>query len=86
MKTVKRFTAAWCGPCKTLGPIMQELAQKYSDKAVFQIIDVDSDPESAKAYGISSIPVVVIEENGVVISRIIGLKPKSTYETAIISS
>jgi thioredoxin 1 len=85
MKTVTRYTAIWCGPCKVLAPIMSELQEKHSDKAVFKVIDVDNQSDLAKEKGISSIPVVIIEENGVEIQRIIGLKPKNIYESAILN-
>ena len=84
MKKVLRFTASWCGPCKIVAPILEELSQKHSDKAQFQTIDVDSDPEMAKKYNVSSVPTVIIEENGVENMRFVGVKPKNTYELAIL--
>lgn len=83
MKKVIRFTAPWCGPCRTVAPILAEMAQKYSDKAIFQTVDIDNDPVTAKKYGVSSIPTVVIEVNGVETQRFVGVKPKNLYESAI---
>jgi thioredoxin 1 len=85
MKTVLRFTASWCGPCKVLAPIIGELEAKHSDKAQFNTIDVDNQKEMAQQYNISGVPTVIILENGVEKQRIVGMKPKNIYESAILN-
>ena len=73
MKTIKYFTATWCGPCKAFKPIMNEIAgEGYS----IEFIDVDQEQNKATKYGVRSVPTVVIEENGIVIDRIIGALTK----------
>ena len=69
MKTIKYFLAKWCGPCRNFRPIMEEVASEgYS----VQFIDVDESQNLATQYRVTSVPTVVIEENGVVVSRFIG--------------
>ena len=73
MKTIKYFSAKWCGPCRTVRPIMQEVASEgYS----VQFIDVDEQIAIAEEYKVRAIPVIVVEENGIVIDRIIGALTK----------
>jgi thioredoxin 1 len=73
MKTVKYFSATWCGPCKVFKPIMQEIAgEGYS----VEFIDVDQEQNKAEKYGVRSVPTTVVEENGVEVSRFVGAIPK----------
>ena len=73
MKTVKYFTATWCGPCQRFKPIMQEVANEgYS----VQFIDIDSQKDTAEQYNVRSVPTVVIEENGSEVDRLIGATSK----------
>ena len=82
MTTIKHYTAAWCGPCRALKPIMQEIAAQ-NPGVNYQIVDVDSNPADAQAYGIRSIPVVIVQKNGVETSRFVGIQSKAVYEQAI---
>jgi len=69
MKTMKYFSATWCGPCKTFKPIMNEIAgEGYS----VQFIDVDQSQDLAAKHNVRSVPTTVIEENGIEVDRIIG--------------
>ena len=69
MKTMKYFSATWCGPCKTFKPIMNEIAgEGYS----VQFIDIDQSQDLAAKHNIRSVPTTVIEENGMEVDRIIG--------------
>ena len=73
MKTMKYFSATWCGPCKAFKPIMQEVA---NDGYSVEFIDVDQSQETATKYGIRSVPTTVIEENGIEVNRFVGAIPK----------
>ncbi|WP_342765715.1 thioredoxin [Methanohalobium sp.] len=68
--------AEWCGPCKKIAPAIEELASEYQGKAVFAKLDVDNNQESAKKFGISSIPTLLIFKNKVLIDYIIGAVSK----------
>ena len=75
MKTVKYFTATWCGPCKTFKPIMNEIASEgYS----VQFIDIDQNQTLTSQHNILSVPTTVIEENGVEVDRFVGALPKQS--------
>jgi thioredoxin 1 len=82
MTTIKHYTAVWCGPCRALKPIMQEIAAQ-NPSVNYQIIDVDSNQAEATSAGIRSIPVVIVEKNGVETSRFVGIQSKAVYEQAI---
>ena len=70
------FFATWCGPCKMLAPVMEEVGKEFEDKAVFVKVDVDENVELAKRYGIMSIPLVVIFKNGEVSAKSLGYTSK----------
>jgi len=76
MLIVKRYTASWCQPCKQLAPIFEELQRELTE-VQFQTIDVDMDKEAALHNGVSSIPTVILEKNGVSVYRFSGVLPKS---------
>ncbi len=71
------FWAEWCGPCRMVGPIVEELAGEYEGKAKIGKVDVDSNPEVSVKYGIRSIPSLLIFKNGEVVDQIIGAVPKA---------
>ena len=73
MKTIKYFTATWCGPCQRFKPIMQEVANEGHS---VQFIDIDSERDTAQQYNVRSVPTVVIEENGSEVNRLIGATTK----------
>ena len=77
MITVKRFTAAWCGPCKQLAPIIGQVQSEMSN-IDFQTIDVDASPDLAVKYNVSSIPALIFEKDGQEVKRILGVQSKST--------
>jgi thioredoxin 1 len=85
MINVIRFTASWCSPCRALAPIMDEIKIEMSsnNKIQFNVIDVDADRSMATHYNVRSVPTVVVENNGVVIQQLIGVKSKMEYITAI---
>jgi len=77
------FWAAWCGPCRMVGPIIDEISNEYLDKAVVGKVDVDSNQEFAAKYGVRNIPTVLVFKNGEVVKRQVGVAPKATYTDAI---
>lgn len=77
------FWAAWCGPCRMVGPIIEEISKDYEGKAVVGKVDVDSNQEFAAKYGVRNIPTVLVFQNGEVVGRQVGVAPKSTYAEAL---
>ncbi len=77
------FWAAWCGPCKMAGPILEELSEEYKDKLVIAKVDVDANQKSAAAYDVMSIPTVVLFNGGKEVGRQIGFAGKNGYEELI---
>jgi thioredoxin 1 len=77
------FWATWCGPCRMVGPIVEELSQDYQDKVGFAKINVDENPKLASQYGIMSIPTLIIFKNGKPDQQIIGFKPKNELKTML---
>lgn len=72
------FWAAWCGPCRMLGPIIEELHGDYDGKAVVGKVDVDNNQQIAMEFGIRNIPTVLIFKNGEVVDKFVGVAPKAT--------
>jgi len=70
------FWAVWCGPCRMLGPIIEEVAQDFEGKAVIGKVDVDNNQQVSVDYGIRNIPTVLIFKNGEVVDKIVGVAPK----------
>ena len=83
MVTVKKFGAEWCGPCRMLKPVLEGLKTEFAGKAEFIEYDVDNSPNEAQQYNVTSIPLVVVEKDGVVIERFQGLTSKMAYTNAI---
>ena len=77
------FWAAWCGPCRMVGPIIDEISAEYADKAVVGKVDVDANQEFAAKYGVINIPTVLVFQNGEVVGRQVGVAPKASYTDAI---
>jgi len=77
------FWAAWCGPCRMVGPIIEELSNDYAGKAVVGKVDVDANQEFAAKYGVRNIPTVLLFDKGELIGRHVGVSPKTTYQVAI---
>lgn len=71
------FFATWCGPCKMLAPVLENVSELYADKAVFVKVDIDKNPELAARYGIMSIPLVSVFKNGEEFSTSLGYMSKS---------
>ena len=77
------FCFLWCGPCKVLGPIVEELANEYQGKLKVGKVNVDENNQLAGRYGIMSIPTLKFFKGGKVVGELIGAAPKSTLETEI---
>ena len=72
------FWATWCGPCRKLSPVVDEIAQAYEGKVKFVKVNVEESIETAKKYSISGLPSLLIFKNGEAVERMTGLMPKST--------
>ena len=77
------FWAAWCGPCRMVGPIIDELASEYEGKAIIGKVDVDSHQQYAAQYGVRNIPTVLVFKGGEIVNRQVGVAPKNVYAEAI---
>ncbi|HEV2961333.1 MAG TPA: thioredoxin [Candidatus Angelobacter sp.] len=77
------FWAAWCGPCKALAPIVDEVATAYNGKIKVGKMDVDSSPVTPQRYGVRGIPTLLIFKNGQVQDQIVGYVPRDTIEKAL---
>ena len=77
------FWAAWCGPCRMVGPIIDELATEYEGKAVVGKVDVDNHQQFAAKYGVRNIPTVLVFKGGEIVNRQVGVAPKNVYAEAI---
>lgn len=80
------FWAAWCGPCRALAPIVDEVAKQYSDKIVVGKMDVDKNPATTQRFGVRSIPTLLVFKGGQVREQIVGYAPKDRIEKAIDSN
>lgn len=72
------FWAPWCGPCRKLGPILDEVADEFSDRVKFVKINTDENLKTAKDYSISGLPSLLVFKDGKALERLVGLMPKST--------
>jgi thioredoxin 1 len=70
------FWAEWCGPCRVIGPIVNEIAEDYHDKVIVGKLDVDANPEVSFTYGIRNIPTILFFKNGQVADKQVGAVPK----------
>ena len=77
------FFANWCGPCRKLAPILEEVEAELADKVRFAKIDTDNNLEVAKQYQVSGLPTLMVFKNGEVVERMVGLMPKSSIITNI---
>ena len=71
------FWAEWCGPCRQVSPILEEIANEHADKLEIVKLNVDENPRTAADYGITSIPTLNVYAGGVVVKSIVGAKPKA---------
>ena len=74
------FWAPWCGPCRMLGPIVEELAGEYTGKVVFAKMNTDENPATPTEFGIMSIPSVLLFKDGKLVDRTVGMRPKKALK------
>jgi len=70
------FWAPWCGPCKMIAPVLEELDSEMGDKVKIVKLDVDENPETAGKFGVMSIPTLLVIKNGEVVDKVVGFRPK----------
>ena len=85
MPVLVDFSAEWCGPCKKLGPIVEELATEYDGKLKVVTLDIDESRETPTKYGIMSVPTMFFVKGGEVVDRMVGLAPKDRIREKITS-
>lgn len=77
------FWAPWCGPCMTLGPVIEEIANEYDGKAKIGKVNVDEEREIAQKYMVMSIPTVMVFKKGELVETLVGLRPREDYTEAL---
>ena len=77
------FWAAWCGPCRMVGPVIDELSEEYEGKAVVGKVDIDSNQQYAAQFGVRNIPTVLVFKNGELVDRKVGVSSKNDYAQAL---
>ena len=77
------FWATWCGPCKKIAPLIEELAAEYEDRAIIGKVNVEDEDELASQFGIRNIPTVLFIKNGTVVDKQVGACPKSELENKL---
>ena len=84
--SVVDFWAEWCGPCRAIGPVIEELSKEYEGKVNIGKVNVDLNSEISVQYGISSIPAILFIKNGEVVDKQIGAVPKSVLDKKILAN
>ena len=73
------FWAEWCGPCRAIGPVIEELAKDYEGKVNVGKVNVDNNPQISMNYGITSIPAILFVKGGQVVDKLVGAQPKANF-------
>lgn len=77
------FWATWCGPCKMIGPVVEELAGEYEGKVKFAKMDVDNNRQTPARFGIRNIPTLIFFKGGEVVNTVVGAQPKTSLEEQV---
>ena len=77
------FWAPWCGPCRMMGPIIEQLAEEYEGKAKVGKVNVDEEGELSQAFGVMSIPTIVLVKDGKIVKQAVGARPKAEVEAML---
>lgn len=77
--TVVDFWAEWCGPCRAIGPVIEELSKEYDGKVNIGKVNVDNNPKVSMDYHITSIPAILFIKNGEVVDKLVGAQPKANF-------
>ncbi|AKN32923.1 thiol-disulfide isomerase [Clostridium carboxidivorans P7] len=77
------FWASWCGPCKMLAPVIDEISEELNDKVEFLKLNVDENPVTSNQYRVASIPTVMIFKDGKVVDTLVGFRPKEAIKSVI---
>ncbi|MCX5845660.1 MAG: thioredoxin [Deltaproteobacteria bacterium] len=77
------FWAPWCGPCRAIGPVVEDLAEVYKDRVKVAKLNIDDNPKTATVYGVMSIPTIVLFKNGNALDKVVGLVPKDRLEELV---
>lgn len=77
------FWAPWCGPCRMIAPMVEELASEYAGSVKVTKINIDESPNAAQQFGVSSIPTLMIFKGGEVVDRFVGVQPKNRLQEAL---
>jgi thioredoxin 1 len=81
--TLVDFWASWCGPCKMMGPIFEELAKQYSGKVKFAKVNVDENPKIPANYGVRGIPTLILFKGGQAVDQVVGAVPRNQLENLV---
>jgi thioredoxin len=77
--SVVDFWAEWCGPCRAIGPVIEELSKEYADTVNIGKVNVDHNPQVSMNYGITSIPAILFLKGGQVVDKLVGAQPKANF-------
>lgn len=80
------FWASWCGPCRMLSPVLEDISNEYAGKVKVCKVNVDEEPELASAFQVSSIPMVVLMEKGKLVKTSVGFRPRAQLEAALLDA
>jgi thioredoxin 1 len=83
LPTFVDFWASWCGPCKMIGPLFEELSGQYAGKVRFAKVNVDENPKTPASYGVRSIPTMIMFKGGQIVEQVVGAVPKSQLENLV---